>query len=144
MEHLGAIEGFETPTWSVDYWWKPGDAIPLGDRELYVVHTPGHSKESISLLDTENQLLLTGDYLYTGPLYVYFPGASMQDYLRHSAHLAGRNTRSTLFRRSPNCATGATRIIATRPLTDLKRSLELIRDGKLQGEGLWPTAVHRQ
>ena len=58
---------------------------------VYVVHTPGHSKESISLLDTENQLLLTGDYLYTGPLYVYLPGASMQDYLRHSAHLAGRN-----------------------------------------------------
>lgn len=138
MEHLGAIEGFETPTWSVDYWWKPGDAIQLGDRELYVVHTPGHSKESISLLDTENQLLLTGDYLYTGPLYVYFPGASMQDYL---------NTASNLLAETPGLRYfGAHRIAPPGPpelsqqdLMDLKRSLELIRDGKLQGEGLWPT-----
>ena len=82
---------------------------------VYVVHTPGHSKESISLLDTENQLLLTGDYLYTGPLYVYLPGASMQDYLDTARNLLAETPGSTLFRRSPNGATGATRIVATGP-----------------------------
>jgi hypothetical protein len=62
----------------------------------------------------------------------------MQDYL---------NTASNLLAETPGLRYfGAHRIAPPGPpelsqqdLMDLKRSLELIRDGKLQGEGLWPT-----
>ncbi|MCG8481797.1 MAG: MBL fold metallo-hydrolase, partial [Clostridia bacterium] len=51
-----------------------GDIIDLGDRKIEVIHTPGHSKDSIMLLDKENRILFTGDSFYLGPLFVYFNG----------------------------------------------------------------------
>jgi glyoxylase-like metal-dependent hydrolase (beta-lactamase superfamily II) len=38
-----------------------GDIIDLGNRQMEVLHTPGHSHDSIMLLDRENRILLTGD-----------------------------------------------------------------------------------
>ena len=60
MEHLGEAEGFATPTWTIDFWWRPGEAIDLGGRSVEIVHTPGHSTESISLWDQQNDILLSG------------------------------------------------------------------------------------
>jgi glyoxylase-like metal-dependent hydrolase (beta-lactamase superfamily II) len=38
-----------------------GDIIDLGNRQLEVMHTPGHSKDSIMLFDRKNRSLFTGD-----------------------------------------------------------------------------------
>ena len=38
-----------------------GQVFDLGGRHLEVLHTPGHSPGSVSLLDRENRLLFTGD-----------------------------------------------------------------------------------
>jgi len=38
-----------------------GDIIDLGNRQLEVLHTPGHSQDSIMLLDRKNRILFTGD-----------------------------------------------------------------------------------
>lgn len=40
---------------------KNRDTIDLGNREIEVLHTPGHSEDSIMLLDRENKILFTGD-----------------------------------------------------------------------------------
>ena len=40
-----------------------GDKIDLGDSVLNVIHTPGHTGESISLYDTASRILFTGDAL---------------------------------------------------------------------------------
>lgn len=51
-----------------------GDIIDLGDRKIEIIHTPGHSQESIMLLDRNNKILFTGDSYYPGPLIAYFNG----------------------------------------------------------------------
>ncbi len=45
-----------------------GKEIDLGNRKLKILHTPGHSKESISIIDTENAYIFTGDLVYNGLL----------------------------------------------------------------------------
>jgi hydroxyacylglutathione hydrolase len=42
-----------------------GEQIPLGDTVIKVLHTPGHSKESISLL-VNDESVFTGDTLFVG------------------------------------------------------------------------------
>ncbi|MDW7672568.1 MAG: MBL fold metallo-hydrolase, partial [Bacillota bacterium] len=44
----------------------------LGNRTLQVIHTPGHTRDCIMLLDTGNRILFTGDSLYKGALYLHF------------------------------------------------------------------------
>jgi glyoxylase-like metal-dependent hydrolase (beta-lactamase superfamily II) len=49
-----------------------GDVIDLGDRKLEVLHTPGHSNDSIMLLDRANRSLFTGDTFYSSWLFAFF------------------------------------------------------------------------
>lgn len=75
---------YEDMTWkpvSISHWWPIGHVIDLGGVRLEIVHTPGHSPDSISLLDRERNILLAADFLYLGPLYAQVPGSSLPDYL---------------------------------------------------------------
>lgn len=55
-----------------------GEAIPLGCRELHVIHTPGHTPGSICILADGN--LFTGDTLFTeGMGRTDMPGGSHKD-----------------------------------------------------------------
>jgi glyoxylase-like metal-dependent hydrolase (beta-lactamase superfamily II) len=42
---------------------EDGDSIPLGERELKVIHTPGHDPNHICFLDTKSRGLFCGDAL---------------------------------------------------------------------------------
>lgn len=57
-----------------------GEVIDLGNRKLEVVHTPGHSMDSIMLIDETNGILFTGDTYYPAPLYAYSEGANLLTY----------------------------------------------------------------
>jgi glyoxylase-like metal-dependent hydrolase (beta-lactamase superfamily II) len=48
-----------------------GHIFDLGDRCLEVIHTPGHSQDSIMLLDRRHRALFTGD-TYCSELYAFF------------------------------------------------------------------------
>lgn len=50
---------------------EDGYIFNLGDRELLVIHTPGHSPDSIMLLDKKNSILFTGDTFYPATLYAH-------------------------------------------------------------------------
>lgn len=50
-----------------------GQTIDLGGRELTVLHTPGHSPGHICILEKERGYLYTGDLLYRGTLYAFYP-----------------------------------------------------------------------
>ena len=52
-----------------------GDAIDLGDRSLRVIHTPGHSPDSICLELEGERILFGGDTVNTGPVYAQLPGS---------------------------------------------------------------------
>jgi glyoxylase-like metal-dependent hydrolase (beta-lactamase superfamily II) len=60
---------------------KDGDVLSLGDRDLVVIHTPGHSPGSICLWEKERGLLFTGDAIYDGPIYAQLPHSDFDVYL---------------------------------------------------------------
>ena len=60
-----------------------GDSIDLGGgRKISVIFTPGHTPDSISLLDLTERLLFVGDSFYEGPIFLYRPETNLGDYVR--------------------------------------------------------------
>jgi len=56
-----AVYAFSQSLQGVDHLLKDGDALKLGDRMFEVIHTPGHSSDSICLYCEEEKVLFTGD-----------------------------------------------------------------------------------
>ena len=73
---------YHVPSFTPTRWLQDGDVIDLGDRELKVFHTPGHSPDSICLLDKDAKLFWTGDIFYTGAIYTYLPGGDLDTFIR--------------------------------------------------------------
>jgi glyoxylase-like metal-dependent hydrolase (beta-lactamase superfamily II) len=49
--------------------WQPlqdGDVVPAGDRELHVVHTPGHAPDHVAFWDPSTRVLYSGDLVVSG------------------------------------------------------------------------------
>jgi glyoxylase-like metal-dependent hydrolase (beta-lactamase superfamily II) len=55
-----------------------GERIDLGHRALTVLHTPGHSPDSICLLDERSGLLFAGDTLITGDFWAHMPDTQVE------------------------------------------------------------------
>jgi len=51
-----------------------GDVIDLGNRQLEVLHTPGHTNDSLVLFDRENRSLFSGDTFYPDSLFAFMEG----------------------------------------------------------------------
>jgi len=64
------------------------ETIDLGERELKVLHTPGHSPGCICLLDTRSRELFTGDTFYLSSLLAHFPESDFLAYSRTADYLA--------------------------------------------------------
>ncbi len=103
-----------------------GERIDLGGRELEVVLTPGHSPDSLCLLDREHRFLLTGDIFYLGRLIV----TNLDAYVASASRLAG--LRGTIDRLLP--AHSAT-LIEARFLAELDRAFQSLADGAEHPEG---------
>lgn len=139
-EHLGSGEGIDAPTLDVDEWLPIGSEIDLGGRTLRVLYTPGHTNDSISLLDNENGAIFVGDFIYPGPLYAFLPNSSMQDYLDGSGNLLrDAKSGSTLFTAHRDTPPGIP-ILSTEDVKDLQRTLISIKNGTIVGDGLYPHA----
>jgi glyoxylase-like metal-dependent hydrolase (beta-lactamase superfamily II) len=65
-----------------------GDRIDLGGRALTVLHTPGHTPDSICLLDDRDGLLFAGDTVYSGELYAQESGSDLAAYAASVRRLA--------------------------------------------------------
>ena len=63
------------------------EQIDLGDRNLEVIFTPGHTPDSLCLLDRWNRLLFTVDTFYPGPIYLYSSETDFDAYARSIARL---------------------------------------------------------
>jgi glyoxylase-like metal-dependent hydrolase (beta-lactamase superfamily II) len=79
--------GFEPATYStrpfrVTRWLREGDKFELGGKYLEVVHTPGHTQDSICLLERKERLFFTGDIFYTAPIYVYSQDSDLEQFIR--------------------------------------------------------------
>ena len=48
-----------------------GDKLDLGDRELEIIGLPGHTPGSIAVLDVKNRVLISGDPIQDGGIYMF-------------------------------------------------------------------------
>jgi glyoxylase-like metal-dependent hydrolase (beta-lactamase superfamily II) len=71
---------FEIPGTDVERTVDERDVINLGGRSFRVLHTPGHSRGSISFFEEETGILFVGDVIYEGPLFTHHEGGSAIDY----------------------------------------------------------------
>jgi hydroxyacylglutathione hydrolase len=85
--YLGHYEDMVWKPVAVSQWLPIGHQIDLGGAALEIIHTPGHSPDSISLWNREHNFLLAADFIYPGPLYAQVPGANLKDYLGAANHL---------------------------------------------------------
>jgi len=67
---------------------KEGDVIDLGGRRLEILQVPGHTDDSIALLDRDAGFLWTGDTFYEGPIWLWFPETDLAAYQKSIARLA--------------------------------------------------------
>lgn len=65
-----------------------GSVINIGDRSLEVLLIPGHTTDSIALLDRDAGLLWTGDSFYAGPIWLYAEETDFADYRRSLVRLS--------------------------------------------------------
>lgn len=90
MNHLP--EGFDPKTYRINRYSLSNFVLnrlrfDLGGRMLEVYFAPGHSRDSLVMLDRENRLLWTGDTFYVGQLFAYLPDSDMKAYTQTAAVL---------------------------------------------------------
>ena len=69
---------------------REGDSLNLGDRELRIIHMPGHTPGSIAVLDIQNRVLISGDPVQVhGRIFMFGDHRNMKDYISSLEHLKG-------------------------------------------------------
>ena len=128
----GFLEGMVWKPVKISQWLPIGSRIDLGGRQLEVLHTPGHSPDSISLFDREANILFAADFVYPGPLYAQVPGANLADYLTTSVALLTQiDDQTKIF-----CGHGApdekgkhrAPLMGSQDISDLQKSLASLKD----------------
>ena len=66
-----------------------GDEIELGNWKFEVLHLPGHTPGSVMLLERQKRLLIAGDSVQTGAIYMFGPGRNLDAYLLSMEKLDG-------------------------------------------------------
>lgn len=137
-EHLGVAERIEAPTLEVDEWLAPGSRISLGDRVLQVLYTPGHTEDSISLLELGSGYLFSGDFIIPGPLFAFMPNSGMGDYLQGADTVLSAVPDDARIFGAHRIAPSGLPILAVRDVADLQAALLAIRGGEMEGRGFYP------
>jgi glyoxylase-like metal-dependent hydrolase (beta-lactamase superfamily II) len=80
---------YSTKPWKISLFVHDGFKVNLGGRTVEIIATPGHTPDSISLIDRANGLLFTGDTYYPGEIWLYRPETNFSAYLTSTKKLAG-------------------------------------------------------
>ena len=103
----------------VDLWLEEGNLIDLGDFQLRVLHTPGHTSACISLFEEDKGLLFAADTLMPGGVMGgIFGSGSISDYIESLHRLAGLNAKVLM--------SGHGRLSST-PILDAQTAIERSR-----------------
>lgn len=140
-EHLGFAEGVALPTLHVTEWLTPGTTLDLGGRTLQILHTPGHTPDSMALYDVERDQLFIGDFVTEGPTFLFVPGSSVGDELRAAESLLKRVTEQTALLTAHRFDPPGLPTLAHGDLLALRDALAVLRDGDLEldpNTAWWP------
>ena len=66
---------------------REGDVLELGARALEIIHLPGHTPGSIALLDRANRVLISGDTIQDGRIFMFGHFRDMRTYIQSLEHL---------------------------------------------------------
>ena len=66
---------------------KEGDIIDLGDRPLEIIDNPGHTPGSIAILDVKNRVLIGGDAIQDGNIFMFGKARNIERYVASLQHV---------------------------------------------------------
>ena len=96
--HPQGVRAFHRTPSGVDRLLRDGDAIKMGDQYFEVIHTPGHSSDSICLYNRTEGVLFAGDT----PLLIASPDSTYEAaFLAALEKMCARDVRRDLFRARP-------------------------------------------
>ena len=67
---------------------KEGDMIDLGGRVLRIIDIPGHTPGSIAILDEKNRVLISGDTVQDGKIFMFGPMRNLDKFIESLKHLS--------------------------------------------------------
>ncbi len=87
------LEGFDVSKWKIPpvratSVLADGDRLDLGGRVLEVMHTPGHTPDSVCFYSSGDSILFTGDTVCSATIYAHAPESSVEDFAASTARLA--------------------------------------------------------
>jgi glyoxylase-like metal-dependent hydrolase (beta-lactamase superfamily II) len=116
---------YATKPWKITRYVHSGDEIDLGNRTLEVIATPGHTPDSICLLDSANGLLFTGDTYYPGPIWLFRPETDLNAYVASVKRIAALAPRLKLVLGQHNVPVANPSV-----LPRLLAAIQAVREGK--------------
>jgi len=128
---------YSTRPFHVTKWIHDGDTVDLGGRVLQVIATPGHTPDSICLLDRENGLLFTGDTFYDAPIWLYRPETNLEAYVRSVERISALAPRLKLLLPSHNIP-----VADPSQLPKLVVAIQMVRAGAVQPVSVGDGKVH--
>ena len=63
------------------------DEIDLGERNLRIIEIPGHTPGSIAILDEKNRILVSGDTVQDGRIFMFGERRNMEQFIDSLRHL---------------------------------------------------------
>lgn len=66
---------------------RQGDLLALGDRDIMVIDLPGHTPGSIALLDVNNRVLISGDSIQDGNIFMFGKYRNIEKYIKSLTEL---------------------------------------------------------
>jgi glyoxylase-like metal-dependent hydrolase (beta-lactamase superfamily II) len=121
---------YATKPWRVSLFVHDGFKISLGHaHDVEIIATPGHTPDSIALLDRANGLLFTGDTYYPGPIWLFRPETDLDAYVTSVKKLAALAPEVKLVLGAHNVPVAEPSI-----LPKLVTAIQDVRAGKVQGK----------
>jgi glyoxylase-like metal-dependent hydrolase (beta-lactamase superfamily II) len=100
--------------------------IDLGGRRLLVIFTPGHTPDSLCLLDPAQREMFTGDTYYPGSLWLWAPETDLDAYQHSIETLAAMAPRVDVLRPAHGSLEGDPQMLAV-----VAKTIPDIRAGKI-------------
>lgn len=121
-------DDYAIPPFQISKFISDRETIDLGNRTLQILFVPGHTPDSLCILDEENKLLFTGDTFYLGPIYLFAPGTDLQRFGDSVARLEKLSSQIDLLLPAHNVP-----VASPDYLQKLQQAVTSVKDGKSKG-----------
>ena len=119
-------KAYATRPWKISAYIRNGDRFDLGGRTLEVIATPGHTPDSITLMDRANGLLFTGDTYYPAPIWLFRPETDLEAYAASIRRLAALAPQVKIVLGAHNIPVASPTVLA-----QLVPAFDMVRAGKV-------------